>query len=102
MWPAIAKVLLNRFSVSLDLNGGNTSSVDAGFTVHPLHDYRQSILVDAFYTPSAQGGRLGYAYHFGSPITSISFAQTVYASGTFERLAGGLLRFASSSLSESS
>ena len=101
LFPSIGKLLLNRLSFSLDLNGGNTSSVDVGFTIHPHHDYQQSILVDAFYTSTAQGGRLGYAYHFGSPITEIQFAQSAFVSVTAEHLQPGLLRLANETLTES-
>jgi hypothetical protein len=101
LYPSIGKLLLNRLSFSIDLNGGNTSSIDAGFTIHPHHDYHQSILIDAFYTLTAQGGRLGYAYHFGSSVTEIQFAQTGFVSVTAEHLEPGLLRFAGETLAES-
>jgi len=101
VFPSIGKLLLNRFDVNIDLNGGNTSSVSLGFTFHPRHDYHQSILMDAFYSATAQGGRVGYAYHFGSPITDIQFAQTAFVSGVFEKVEPGLLRFAANKYKES-
>jgi hypothetical protein len=101
LWPSIGKLLLNRFDFNIDLNGGNTESVDAGFTFHPQRDYHQSVLIDAFYTPTAQGGRVGYAYLFGHELTEIQFAQSVFAFATFEHVEPGLLRFAANELTES-
>lgn len=101
IYPSIAKVLLNRFAFSIDLNGGNTSSVDAGFTIRPGYDYQHSILVDGFYQQTSQGGRLGYAYHFGTSLTEIQFGQSVSAGINVEHLDRGLLRFAGDTLTES-
>lgn len=92
VWPYFAKLLVNRFSFSIDLNGGNRSSIDAGFTLHPLFDYAQSILVDGFYAGDGRGGRLTYAYHFGQQIDEITFGNTVWASAVYESLGTGLLR----------
>jgi hypothetical protein len=91
-WPYFAKLLVNRFSFSIDLNGGNRSSVDAGFTLHPLFDYHQSILVDGFYAGEGRGGRLTYAYHFGQQIDQITFGNTVWGSFLYESLGTGLIR----------
>jgi hypothetical protein len=100
-YPSIAKVLLNRFDLSIDLNGGNTSEVGLGFTIHPFYDYSQSIFVDAFASATATGGRVAYAYHFGEEITEILFANSVGGGMTLEKVAPGLLRGARTTITES-
>jgi hypothetical protein len=92
VWPYFAKLLVNRFSFSIDLNGGNRSSVDTGFTLHPLFDYSQSVFVDGFYAGDGRGGRLTYAYHFGQQIDQITFGNTVWGSAVYESLGTGLIR----------
>ena len=92
VWPYFSKILVNRFSFSLDLNGGHRSSVDAGFTLHPLFDYAHSILVDGFDAADGTGGRLTYAYHFGEQIDEITFANRIFASVVYQELASGLIR----------
>ncbi|MBI3723486.1 BamA/TamA family outer membrane protein [bacterium] len=91
-WPSIAKILVNRFKFSIDLNGGHRSSVDAGLTVHPLYAYAHSILLDGFYGGDGRGVRIAYAYSFGQRIDEVTFGSSLAAAFRYESLATGLLR----------
>lgn len=90
--PSYAKLLVNRFSVKIDLNQANRNEASVGFTLHPFYDYSHAILVDGFYEQDERGGTIGYAYGFGTVLDERTFGTVVSARITAEDLTEGVLR----------
>lgn len=90
--PSYAKLLVNRFSVKVDLNQANRNEVSAGFTLHPFYDYSHAILVDGFYEQDERGGMIGYAYGFGTMLDERTFGTVVSGRIIAEDLTEGVLR----------
>jgi hypothetical protein len=89
--PALAKLLVNRFRVKLDLNRGNRNEAAVGVTLHPLYDYAHAVLLDGFYQQDERGGTLGYAYGFGTVIDERTYGSVVSGHVTVEDLTTGVL-----------
>jgi outer membrane protein assembly factor BamA len=85
------KILVNRFSVRIDLNRGNRNEAAIGLTLHPAHDYAHSVTVDAFYEQDENGVDLGYGYGFGTRRDARSFGAGVGVGLTAATLSEGVL-----------
>lgn len=90
--PSYAKLLVNRFSVRIDLNRANRNEASIGFALHPFYDYSHAILVDGFYEQDERGGTIGYAYGFGMVLDERTFGTVVSGRVTAEDLTEGVLR----------
>lgn len=85
-WPNLIKVLLNRFQLSPDLNGGNNHSAAIGLTILPFRRYDHPITIDAFYERMSRGLRLGYSRGFGAQLDARSYGLRLGGQLNLERL----------------
>ncbi|MDF1663576.1 MAG: hypothetical protein P1V97_17525, partial [Planctomycetota bacterium] len=90
-WPNYIKVLLNRFRLSPDLNGGNNHEVALGVTILPFRRYDHPITLDAFYERQSRGFKLGYDYGFGSQLDARTFGIGIGGQLNFEKLETGVI-----------
>lgn len=90
--PALGKLLVNRFSVRVDLNQANRNEAAVGFTIHPFYDYSHAVVVDGFLEEDERGLTLGYGYGFGTVIDERTFGTAVGARVTAEHLTEGVLK----------
>ncbi len=99
--PALAKVLLNRARIKLDLNNTNRNEGAVGLTIVPFYDYRHAILLDAFYQQDEYGAAVGYAYGFGFNLDERRYGATVSTRLVAEELTTGVLQGGAESLETS-
>lgn len=90
-FPNYIKVLLNRFRLSPDLNGGNNHAAALGVTLLPFRRYDHPITLDAFYERQSRGLKIGYDYGFGSQLDARTFGIGVGGQLNFERLETGVI-----------
>lgn len=99
--PALAKVLLNRARIKLDLNNTNRNEGAVGLTIVPFYDYRHAILLDAFYQQDEYGAAVGYAYGFGFNLDERRYGATISTRLVAEELTTGVLQGGAESLETS-
>jgi hypothetical protein len=97
-WPNSLKILLNRFSFSPDLNGGNNTSGALGITILPYRRYDHPITLDTFYERDTRGLKLGYSYGFGTQLDARTFGIQIGGQLNFERVDVGVISIEQSRL----
>lgn len=85
------KILLNRLSVSVDLNRANRNEASVGTTIIPFRNYAHRIGLDAFYQQDERGVALSYSYGFGWSIDERTYGVGVGLGFTASRLTTGVL-----------